>query len=134
MKLFEKKNSEIKSLNLVPLINIIFLLIIFFMLSGSIIKKEMFPITPPYFSKGKNVSENDIIILISKEGYVSIKNSIIDLKDISDAISENNKFSTKNLNVLIKIDKEAKSKSLISVMNILKKEGIKKVSIFTRER
>ena len=134
MKLFEKKNTEIKSLNLVPLINIIFLLIIFFMLSGSIIKKEMFSITPPYFSKGNNVSTNDIIILISKEGYISIDDSIIGLKDVSGVISANNKFPSKNLKVLIKIDKQAKSKSLISVMNLLKKEGIKKVSIFTKER
>ena len=64
-----------KDLNLIPMINIIFLLLIFFMLTGVIQEKSQLDIKRPSSENAqieKNENSNNIIISVTKDDKIYI--------------------------------------------------------------
>ncbi len=64
----EKKKSLNELVNLIPMINLVFLLLIFFLLTGVIQKKETEIVNRPFsnFSNERNNLENEMIITINR--------------------------------------------------------------------
>ncbi len=128
----KKRNSKKKnfgdSVNLIPMINIIFLLLIFFLLTGVIQKKDESNISLPqsFFGKKKvNVKKE---LTISSDGNILFKNSptsldsIRSMKIISDEI------------LVINIDEKAKIRRFNEIVNIFKSKGLKKIYINVKHK
>ena len=123
-----KKINFGDSVNLIPMINIIFLLLIFFLLTGVIQKKDESNISLPesFFGKKKvNVKKE---LTISSDGEILFKNSptnldsIRSMKIISDEI------------LVINIDEKAKIKRFNEIVNIFKSKGLKKIYINVKHK
>ena len=123
-----KKINFGDSVNLIPMINIIFLLLIFFLLTGVIQKKDESNISLPesFFGKKKvNVKKE---LTISSDGKILFKNSptnldsIRSMKIISDEI------------LVINIDEKAKIKRFNEIVNIFKSKGLKKIYINVKHK
>ena len=123
-----KKNNFGDSVNLIPMINIIFLLLIFFLLTGVIQKKDESNISLPesFFGKKKvNVKKE---LTISSDGKILFKNSpanldsIRSMKIISDEI------------LVINIDEKAKIRRFNEIVNIFKSKGLKKIYINVKHK
>ena len=70
MNILEKRIRKKRLPNLVPLINIVFLLLIFFMLSGTLSKKDLFEVDPPLSYTGSNAESPEMTILIRNDNNV----------------------------------------------------------------
>ena len=81
MNILLKNKTKNKKPNLVPLINIVFLLLIFFMLSGTLTKKDFFQVDPPESYTSANAESPEIIVLISKNNKISIEDNFIKKND-----------------------------------------------------
>ena len=123
-----KKINFGDSVNLIPMINIIFLLLIFFLLTGVIQKKDESNISLPesFFGKKKvNVKKE---LTISSDGKILFKNSptnldsIRSMKIISDEI------------LVINIDEKAKIRRFNEIVNIFKSKGLKKIYINVKHK
>jgi len=123
-----KKINFGDSVNLIPMINIIFLLLIFFLLTGVIQKKDESNISLPesFFGKKKvNVKKE---LTISSDGKILFKNSptnldsIRSMKIISDEI------------LVINIDEKAKIRRFNEIVNIFKSMGLKKIYINVKHK
>ena len=117
-----------KDLNLIPMINIIFLLLIFFMLTGVIQEKSQLDIKRPSSENAqieKNENSNNIIISVTKDDKIYIKNQQIKLNELESRL-ENLSNSEK---VIIEVDKNLKVKNFTKILSIIKKMEIKKVFV-----
>ena len=115
MNILIKQKKKARSPNLVPLINIVFLLLIFFMLTGTLKRSDIFDISPPESSTGADAEAPELILLISKSNKLALNNQNIELSELN----------TKLLNiiqeyplqeVLIKADGKANSGTLSKVI------------------
>jgi|TARA_A100001388_G_C28733232_1_gene482684 biopolymer transport protein ExbD len=119
----EKKKIKI---NIIPLIDIIFLMLVFFMLATNFYEKRDME-----FSIEKNISENSelketTVIKIQKNEYV-FENKKIEKKSLEDQLLKIwNQESSKNFVILN--DKSSEIKTLIYILDILKKNKIKNVT------
>tara|TARA_B100001939_G_C16733404_1_gene526495 strand:+ start:169 stop:561 length:393 start_codon:yes stop_codon:yes gene_type:complete len=119
----EKKKIKI---NIIPLIDIIFLMLVFFMLATNFYEKRDME-----FSIEKNISENSelketTVIKIQKNEYV-FENKKIEKKFLEDQLLKIwNKENSKNFVILN--DKSSEIKTLIYILDILKKNKIKNVT------
>ena len=122
--------KKIKQINLIPLINIIFLMLIFFMLAGTITKIDPHKINVP-----ESIIKNDPItpfltIIIKKDGEV-----FIDSKNRKKELQKKNYLeilrSRKPKEVSLKIDSETPSEYFLKILKILESESIKKVVVET---
>ena len=77
MNLFSKEKKNI-DINVAPLIDIVFLLLIFFMLASEFTDfKTIDMVSPNQSNKEINKTKLPIIIELSKNGIININNSII---------------------------------------------------------
>ena len=131
MNILTKQKKKARSPNLVPLINIVFLLLIFFMLTGTLKRSDIFDISPPESSTGADAEAPELVLLISKSNKLALNNQNIEFSELN----------TKLLNiiqeypiqeVLIKADGKANSGTLSKVINIMREAGIKRAAIVTK--
>ena len=126
------KKQKRKEINLIPMINIIFLLLIFFMLTGTIQIKQKSLISKPksIYSQDQDLSkESAILFTIDMEGNYYLDNQKLSLEKISEEISKKKK--TKK--VFLDLDKRSKIIDLNKVIKILKDSGFKRIFIRTVE-
>ena len=131
MNILTKQKKKARSPNLVPLINIVFLLLIFFMLTGTLKRSDIFDISPPESLTGADAEAPELVLLISKSNKLALNNQNIELSELN----------TKLLNiiqeypiqeVLIKADGKANSGTLSKVINVIRESGIKRAAIVTK--
>ena len=126
------KKQKRKEINLIPMINIIFLLLIFFMLTGTIQIKQKSLISKPKstYSQDQDLSkESAILFTIDMEGNYYLDNQKLSLEKISEEISKKKK--TKK--IFLDLDKRSKIIDLNKVIKILKDTGFKRIFIRTVE-
>ena len=126
------KKQKRKEINLIPMINIIFLLLIFFMLTGTIQIKQKSLISKPksIYSQDQDLSkESAILFTIDIEGNYYLDNQKLSLEKVSEEISK--KKTTKK--IFLDLDKKSKIIDLNKVIKILKDTGFKRIFIRTVE-
>ena len=128
MKLLLNRNKKINDNNLLPLVNIIFLLLIFFMIAGVIQKqKELYNV-----DLGKatidNYTEREInTLFISKDGSIILNDEDVSFSVFEKTISQLDKKSE----LLIAADKELTAAKLNRILLILNNQSIKKIFLMT---
>ena len=119
----QKKNIKI---NIIPLIDIIFLMLVFFMLATNFSEKKEISFKLKQNIETLNDTQENLLIYIKNNSFVinedSIKNSNIEEKVLSYWNSKNYK------NIIILNDKNSNLQKLIFILDILKKNEIKNVS------
>ena len=119
----QKKNIKI---NIIPLIDIIFLMLVFFMLATNFSEKKEISFKLKQNIEILNDSQENLLIYIRNNSFVinedSIENSNVEEKVLSYWNSKNFK------NIIILNDKNSNLQKLIFILDILKKNEIKNVS------
>ena len=131
MNILEKRIRKKRLPNLVPLINIVFLLLIFFMLSGTLSKKDLFEVDPPLSYTGSNAESPEMTILIRDDNKISLDDKIIPLNNLEAYLTS--LLKNKSIEeVLIKADGNASSGTLSKVIRTIRNTGIKRAAIVTK--
>ena len=131
MNIFLKQNKRSRTPNLVPLINIVFLLLIFFMLTGTLKRSDIFDISPPESSTGADAEAPELVLLISKSNQIALNNKNIEFSELQKqllVIVETYPLQE----VLVKADGKAYSGTLSKIINIIRESGIKRAAIVTQ--
>ena len=130
MKKYFKKEKNFVSINLTSLIDVVFMLVIFFMLSSSF-NKSSIPISLPSSENSIQSSDTESIrVTISKEKIIFLNDSITSIKNLS---SESQKLLTSlgTRNAVLYSDENVSLGFMISVIDELTKSGIENVSVKT---
>ena len=118
-----KKNIKI---NIIPLIDIIFLMLVFFMLATNFSEKKEISFKLKQNIEILNDNQENLLIYIRNNSFVinedSINNENVEEKVLSYWNSKNFK------NIIILNDKNSNLQKLIFILDILKKNEIKNVS------
>ena len=119
----KKKNIKI---NIIPLIDIIFLMLVFFMLATNFSEKKEISFKLKQSIEILNDSQENLLIYIKNNSFVineeSIKKGNLEEKVLSYWNSKNYK------NIIILNDKDSNLQELILILDILKKNEVNNVS------
>lgn len=127
---FKKKIR--KDVNLIPMINIIFLLLIFFMLTGTIQIKQNSLIERPLsmFSQNQDFfKESQILISIDLEGNFYLDNRKISLEKMYKELSN----IEKSKKIFLDLDKRSKVLDFNKIIKAIKENGFERIFIRTIE-
>ena len=128
---FKKKKSTEINLEITPLVDVIFLLLIFFVLSTQFIDLKSMSIDLPSIDKKtmSNLPENRVKIEISKEGDVLINNIILDTFSLKSLNKELRSISPEIKTAIISADSDTKYQYLVTIMESLNRNGFKNIQI-----
>ena len=126
----QKKSTEI---NVAPLIDIVFLLLIFFMLTSEFTDfKTIDMISPNKSNTTIQKSELPIVINLSANGTIEIDNVNVDLMDLSSTVKDK-LMNSKNDKVIISTLNETKINLLINIVDAIRSLGIENIALITKE-
>ena len=124
-----KKSRKFKrDLNLIPMINIIFLLLIFFMLTGVIQKKNNINVERPQ-SKNSKIEKNEdfktSIILIKSSNKIFFEDKEVDYEFLKSKFQNYNDESK----IVLEVDKNLPVQNFAEILSIFKKNKFNKVFV-----
>lgn len=120
------KNTKKKKINIIPLIDIIFLMLIFFMLATNFIQNEEIDFSIAK-SKNESVQNNKTLeIIIKNSGTYLLNSEIIYINNFEGKLNELWK-SKKFDEVFILSENNIVTQNLIDVMDILKRNKINNI-------
>ncbi|MCP4971641.1 MAG: biopolymer transporter ExbD [Arcobacter sp.] len=125
------KRREKLSLDLTPVVDVLFILLIFFLVSSVFKKNELALILdlPEASAKETQVQDEQIFIELN-ENELSIKGIKVNFLSLEDNLKEikNNKKA-----IIVRIDKNTKYKRVIKTLDLLQKYNLNNLALVTNE-
>ena len=120
---FEEENSQI---NILPMIDIIFVILSFFIISSLfLVKLESIPVNLPNAQTSNQEKDSLIVITLNLENKVFIDDKFIDISILEEELKSKIRNSI-NKKVILRADKSIKYGKVISILDILRNiENIK---------
>lgn len=128
---FESSKKRIKQVSMVPLINVVFLLLIFFMVAGTVEQFDIVPVELPEADSGQLLDEGHIAILLGKYNELVINDELVMPEDVL-SVLQNELALNANRIVTIKADQSLPAIKMIVMMNRVKQAGGVNISIVTQ--
>lgn len=116
--------------NLIPLINIVFLLLVFFMLAGAFSHPELFEVTPPVSASPVPAEEGGMVVLLGADGRLAVGEREVDKAELRRLIT-GRLSSGSDLQVQLKTDGHLVAEKLIEVMDVFRDAGVERLHLLT---
>ncbi|DAB41201.1 MAG TPA: biopolymer transporter ExbD [Sulfurovum sp. UBA12169] len=123
------KRREPLTLEMTPLIDVVFILIIFFIVT-SIFKKEELALIlnlPASNAQKLDIEEERITIELSEE-QIAFRGEDVTLEVLEDALK---KITDKTRTIIVRIDEEVIYKRIVLVLDMLQKNGLHNLALIT---
>lgn len=129
---FERTKKPIKQISLIPLINVVFLLLIFFLVAGTVEKFEVIDVELPEAVSGEIVDEGHIQILLGQYDEIIINDKPSTLNEVLAEIESQLKYNKERV-ITVKADARMNASRLIAVLDRIKAAGGTNLSLVTQE-
>lgn len=115
-------------LDITPLIDVVFLLLIFFMLTSSYIFQPGIKINLPRAITSEAIQEKNLVITISAEGLIYFNQHLISLKQLTVNLE---KAAQEDRPLLIRADRKASLGKVVQIWDLSREAGLSQINIAT---
>ena len=124
-RLQEQDDTEV---NLTPMLDVVFIMLIFFIVTASFVKEAGIDVSRPDAATAERKERGNILVAISESGQIWIDKRHVDIRavraNIERMAAENPQGS-----VVIQADENSKNGILVQVMDAARLAGVEQVSI-----
>ena len=121
-----------QDLNLTPMIDCVFLLLIFFMVTTVFKQPYTLQVELPEARQATVVEEKKLVASISADGRMEINREPVTAANI-DQVLLREKQGTRSLTLIVRTDKDTKHKHLLDLFEAAKRVGIEKIPLATED-
>jgi biopolymer transport protein ExbD len=118
------------SLDMTPLIDVVLMLVIFFMLTTTFVLTPGIKVDLPHGRSSQQTSDNDAIVIIAREGTVYYDDQLVDIDTLQTLLRRAFQLRP-SLRIVIQADKSAEHGRVVEVMDTAKAVGIERLAIAT---
>ena len=120
--------SEESNIDLTPMLDVVFIMLIFFIVTTSFTKESGIQVQHPTAATAQKKQRVNIFIAISKSGEIWIHNKSVDIRSVRANVERLHAESPKG-GVVIQADKNSKNGLLVQVMDQVRLAGIHNISL-----
>jgi biopolymer transport protein ExbD len=128
MKMSQFEEEEENEVNLTPMLDVVFIMLIFFIVTASFVKESGIDVNRPSAATAERKEKGNILVAISEDNQIWIDRRQVDPRALRANI-ERMHAENPNGAVVIQADKESKNGLLVMVMDAARLAGVKNVSI-----
>ena len=128
---FKRKLRNRVGIDMTPMIDCVFLLLIFFMITSSIIRDQGIQVRLPRSDTSALLQSRDLVLSINRENEIYLDDLRIAKADLFDRLRREFTHNGREL-LIIRADEVIEYGVLIEVMDIARRAGIYNVSLSTR--
>ncbi len=115
---------------LIPLINVVFLLLIFFMLAGQLEAPEVLRVKPPRSTREGQAEPAHLRLLLASDGRVALEGEMLQAEDLPLRLQARVEGEQKPA-ITLKADAQVSAGQLRHLLHILRRAGIPQVTLLT---
>ncbi len=129
-KRHSKLESGLRQIDIAPLIDVIFQLLIFFMLSSSFTFQSGINVKLPKAVTSDVIKQENFIVTITSENVMYLNGEIVTTKEL---VAQLKKPASKNRPLLIKADRRASVGRIVDIWDLCRSLGIERINIATNQ-
>ena len=118
-------------IDITPLIDVVFLLVIFLVVSSTFTEQPGIKITLPSATTAKSERIEDLILTVSQNGRIYLNDKELDRDDLVKELKQAVGESLQKV-VILKADKEVSHGDVVTIMDLARRSGIKRLVVGTR--
>ena len=122
------QEEESEEINLTPMLDVVFIMLIFFIVTASFIKDAGIDVNRPDAPTSESIADANILIAISPNDEIWIDRRLIDPRAVRANIERMHAENPKG-SVVIQADKKSTNELLVVVMGAARQAGVYNVSI-----
>lgn len=119
-------------LNMASLIDMIFILLIFFLVTTSFVKESGVDVQRPVAATAEARTKANVIIAVTPEGEVHIDRRVVDIRSVR-AHMERFLAETPEGSVVIAADENSRTGAVIRVLDACRLAGVRNISVAARK-
>ena len=127
-----QEQEEAEEINMTPMLDVVFILLIFFIVTASFVKEAGIEVNRPEAATAVKKERANILVAISDQGDIWINKRKVDVRAVQANI-ERLKAENPQGTVVIQADQKATTDILIKVMDSARAAGVYDVSIAAQE-
>ncbi len=132
MKLLNLKKDEQPLLMIIPMIDIIFFLLVFFMMSMlTMVTQRTIPLNLPATTTAQIDTTVTVPVSVNKEGRIFLELEEVSYDALANALAAKKAEHGEKLTIVLRGDQESPYGRVIEIMDLVKQTGISKLSIAT---
>jgi biopolymer transport protein ExbD len=132
MRRSRRNGDEEAGIDLTPMLDVTFIMLIFFIVTTSFVKESGIDVNRPSAATAEKKERANILIGISEVGEVWISKRQVDIRSVRANVEKLHAENPEG-SVVIQADKGAKTGTLIQVMDQVRLAGVTNVSIAARQ-
>lgn len=122
------EEKEFSSINVIPLVDIMLVLLTIVLTTATFIVQGSIPVNLPTAGKQAERSLRSVDLFLTKEGKIIYSNRELSFQELQTLISS----LSPETNVNLYADRDASVQSLVSLIDLLKKHNLQRLSIKTQ--
>ncbi len=131
---FQRKKREDPKIDLTPMVDCVFLLLIFFMIGTTFIQTPGLSIKlPESTSQAIEKNPEEVKIYLSKQGEIFLEETLVTMPALRRHL-EGFKSKAGRMTFLLMADKEARHGQVVELMDLAKVAGFERLAIATEQR
>ncbi len=127
-----KNSSQGVELNLTPLIDMIFILLIFFMVTASFVRESGIDVERPVAQTSKSLAPS-VVLSVDHDNVIWLEGNTIDIRSVRAWMTNFANEAPEGV-VVIAADVMSRSGVVVSVLDACKEAGIENVSVATKSK
>ncbi|MDF1884065.1 TonB system transport protein ExbD [Sulfurimonas sp. SAG-AH-194-C21] len=126
----KKSHKRFDSINVIPFIDIMLVLLVMVLTTATFIKQGVIPVNlPEAKATDKKDIKKEVTVYVNAKGEMYFEKDKVDLATLEQKLSSVDKSQT----VILRSDKDSKFQDFVSVMDILKRLGHEQLYIVTKK-
>lgn len=127
---FKRNSRKLRAISMVSLIDIVFVIILFFLVAGHLEKFSLVPVELPRADSGQRLQEGPVVVSLGKYGEVVINDAIYEGSAIGNELKRQFAINPERI-ITIKADSHLEANSLVDFLEKIRAAGGKNLSLVT---
>ena len=126
-------SEEEQGLNLTPLIDCVFLLLIFFMVTTVFKQPYTLQVQLPEATKASQIEEKKLVGTVTIDGRVEINRNLVTSGELETVLLRE-KQDTGSLTLILRTDQHTRHKHMLEMLEVAKRVGVEKIVLATDDQ
>ncbi len=128
-----QQQEEELEINMTPMLDIVFIMLIFFIVTATFMKEAGVAVDKPEAVMGEQQDQASIIVAVTDKDEVWVNKHVVDIKALRPLIEKLHAENPKGT-VVIEADRDARAGLMVAVADAIQAAGVPKVAVSTEER
>lgn len=116
---------------ILPLVNVVFLLLIFFMIAGELAARDDIEITPPVSSSETPAGSRELLVQMPADGPIVLDGEVTEVGSLAGLLRQRREEVDGPLSLFLKADAALPADQLVAVLEEVRSAGLSSVRLLT---